>query len=84
MHQSLAKKYVQALEFKTKKAEDEAENKLMWDYCNVGTYEGYNVMGKILTLVKECLHDGTEPEIDYELLQRKNLYIAGKSIDFDR
>lgn len=79
----LAKKYAQSLGLSTKKATDEAEDKLLWDYCNVGTYTGCNVMGKILTYIKQCLHDGTEPDIDYELLKSKNIHFLGNLIDFD-
>ena len=43
----LAKSYAKSLELDTKVATNEVEDKLLWDYCNVGTYEGYNVMGKI-------------------------------------
>ena len=79
----LAKKYAKSLGLSTKKATDEAEDKLLWEYCNVGTYTGRNVMGKILTYIKQCLHDGTEPDIDYELLKSKNIHFLGKLIDFD-
>lgn len=79
----LAKKYAKSLGLSTKKATDEAEDKLLWEYCNVGTYTGRNVMGKILTYIKQCLHDGTEPDIDYELLKSKNIHFLGNLIDFD-
>lgn len=79
----LAKKYAKSLELDTKVATNEAEDKLLWDYCNIGTYEGYNVMGKILTLIKQCLHEGDEPDIDYELLRSKDVYILGKPISFN-
>ena len=79
----LAKKYARSLGLSTKKAIDEVEDKLLWEYCNVGTYTGRNVMGKILTYIKQCLHNGIEPDIDYELLKSKNIYILGNLIDFD-
>ena len=40
-------------------------------------------MGKILTYIKQCLHDGTEPDIDYQLLKSKNIHFLGNLIDFD-
>lgn len=79
----LARKYVETLDTKTQKEADDAENVLLWEYCNVGTYIGNNVMGKILTIVKQCLHDGTQPDIDYELLNNKNIYFLGKLVKFE-
>lgn len=79
----LAKKYVASLKLSTKTATKDAVNKLLWEYCNVGTYTGNNVMGKILTIVKQCLHDGTQPDIDYDLLKSKNIHFFGTPIDFD-
>jgi predicted NAD-dependent protein-ADP-ribosyltransferase YbiA (DUF1768 family) len=76
----LAKKYAKALNLKTQKTTDEVEDKLLWDYCNVGVYEGKNVMGKILMIVKDCLHSGTEPNIDYDLLKSKDIHFLGKRI----
>ena len=52
----------------------------MNDFCNYGIFEGNNEMGKILMIVKKCLHDGTEPQIDYELLMSKNIYLLGQSV----
>lgn len=76
----LARKYAKALNLKTKRARDEVENRLLWDYCNVGVYEGKNVMGKILMIIKDCLHNETEPDIDYDLLRSKNIHFLGKRI----
>ena len=76
----LAKKYAEALNLKTQKATDEVEDRLLWDYCNVGVYEGKNVMGKILMIIKDCLHNGTEPDIDYDLLRSKNIHFLGEQI----
>lgn len=52
----------------------------MDDFVNYGIYEGHNTMGKILTMINRCLHDGTEPEIDYDLLSRKHIWILGSLI----
>ena len=61
----------------------ETKKKFQWEYYNVGTYTGCNVMGKILTYIKQCLHDGTKPDIDYELLKSMNIHFLGNLIDFD-
>ena len=66
-------------------AENAALNKVQEKdirYCNVGIYSGNNVMGKILTYIKQCLHDQTIPDIDYDLLESKQIHIYGKLIDF--
>ena len=81
--EKLVEKYVKSLGLKKGKAADDAENAFLWEYCNVGIYTGNNVMGKILTMVKQCLHDGTEPDINYDLLKSKNIHFLGKPIDFD-
>lgn len=52
------------------------------DYCNAGLFIGNNTMGKILMIAKRCLHDGTEPDIDYDLLNRKNIYLLGQRLTF--
>ena len=52
------------------------------DYTDYGTFRGRNVMGKILTICRKCLADGTEPGIDYELLRSKHIFLLGKELTF--
>ena len=78
----LVAKYAATQTFKTKVAKEKFINQHLWDFCNYGEYVGQNIMGKILTIIKNCLHEGTEPEIDYALLNSKNIYLLGKKIDF--
>ena len=40
---------------------------------NIGSYHGVNTMGKILTYMKLCLKEGFQPEIDYDLLNSKDI-----------
>ena len=54
----------------------------MNDFCDYGVYEGCNVMGKILTICRKCLADGTEPPIDYELLRSKHIHLLGRELTF--
>ena len=61
------------------KAKMEARNSVN----HIGTWEGANCMGKILTLCKHCLEDGTQPPIDYDLLRSKQIYLFGKLLTFD-
>ena len=77
----LAAKYVDTL--KLKRGSKKHLNNLLWDYCNIGIYTGNNVMGKILTYVKQCLHENIEPDINYALLKSKKIHLLGKLIDFD-
>ena len=50
---------------------------------HIGTWEGVNCMGKILTICKHCHETGTEPPINYDLLRSKNIYMFGKLLTFD-
>ena len=51
-------------------------------FCDYGVFEGSNVMGKILTICRKCLQDGTEPDIDYALLRSKHIYLMGTLLTF--
>lgn len=73
----LARKYVKSLNLNSKKGTQATEDKLVWDFCNYGIFEGTNEMGRILTYLKDCLHKNREPEIDYELLNSKRIYLFG-------
>ena len=48
----------------------------------IGTFVGQNNLGKILMICRDCLIQGVEPTIDYNLLETKNIYILGKRISF--
>ena len=52
-------------------------------FTDYGTFRGCNTMGKILTICRKCLAEGTEPPIDYELLKSKNIHLLGKPVSFD-
>lgn len=47
-----------------------------------GLLRGANDMGKILMLCRDCLRKGTEPQIDYDLLNKSNIYIFGERVQF--
>ncbi len=80
---NLARRFAKSLDLPTKAARDRVSDKLIWDFCNYGIFEGTNEMGRILTYLKDCLHKGVEPEIDYDLLNKKNIHILGKRLHFD-
>ena len=48
----------------------------------VGLFKGQNNIGKILMICRQCLKNGTEPEIDLQLLESKDICIFGKRISF--
>ena len=50
---------------------------------HIGTWQGVNCMGKILKYLQLCLIDGVEPQIDYELLRSKQIYLFGELLTFD-
>ena len=47
---------------------------------DIGTWEGQNCIGKILMLCRDCIVEGTEPPIDYDLLNRSHIYLFGKRL----
>ena len=49
---------------------------------DVGEWRGQNNIGKILMICRDCIANGTEPPIDYELLRNANIHILGKKITF--
>ena len=50
---------------------------------HIGTFSnGRNYMGKILKRCQLALLDGVEPQIDYELLQSKQIYLFGELLIF--
>ena len=48
--------------------------------CDIGEWRGQNNIGKILMLCRDCLCNATKPTIDYELLNRSNIYLQGKRL----
>lgn len=50
---------------------------------NIGTFKGQNNLGKILMICRYCLVNGTEPPIDYSILNQSNIHILGKRVIFN-
>ena len=48
----------------------------------IGTFVGQNNLGKILMICRDCLIQGVEPPIVYNLLETKDIHILGKRISF--
>lgn len=49
---------------------------------NVGEWRGQNNIGKILMICRDCIIEGTEPNIDYEPLRNANIHILGQRLSF--
>ena len=68
------------------KSKKEINSQIMNDLNKIdyiGIYKGKNIMGKILTICRDCLLYGEEPSINYELLKSKHIHILGKELIFD-
>ncbi len=50
---------------------------------HIGTWQGVNCMGKILKYLQLCLLDNVEPQINYDLLRSKQIYLFGNLLTFD-
>ena len=68
--------YASSKELANKKNEE--RNKIKY----IGSYVGVNCMGKILKMCQLALINGTEPNIDYDLLRSKQIYLFGKLLTF--
>lgn len=79
---ALVSKYAKTQAFKTKAARKKFINQYLWDYCNYGVYEGQNIMGKVLTIIKDGLYRGIRPPVDYDLLNSKKIYLLGHLLTF--
>lgn len=74
----------EVLNYKEKKSELKRTKMLTRNSINhVGLWKGFNCMGKILTICKHCIEQGIEPNIDYDLLRSKQIYLFGKLLTFD-
>ena len=47
-----------------------------------GVIKGGNAVGKILTICRRCLIEGTKPHINTELLNSSGIYILGQKVTF--
>lgn len=49
---------------------------------NIGVWKGQNNIGKILMICRDCIAEGTEPTIDYELLRSADIHLLGQKLRF--
>lgn len=50
---------------------------------DIGEWKGQNNIGKMLMICRDCLREGTVPTIDYDLLNRTNIYLFGERLTFN-
>lgn len=70
-------------EHMTKKKLEELVNVETNDIRSHGKWIGQNNMGKILMICRQCIRDGSQPDIDYELLRGKRIHIFGELLTFE-
>ena len=51
---------------------------------DIGEWRGQNHIGKILMFCRDCIREGVEPQIDYDLLRRSNIHILGQLYTFNQ
>lgn len=79
---SLYNRYVKQMQINNSKRREQIVKERMNDFCNIGTFIGNNAMGKILMITKRCLHEGTVPDINFDLLNRKDIHLLGNRLSF--
>ena len=63
---------------------DEIRQKARNEIHHIGSYSnGKNLMGKVLKRCQLALLDGTEPNINYDLLREKQIYLFGELLTFE-
>ena len=50
---------------------------------SIGEWRGQNNIGKILMMCRDCIKEGKQPVIDYNLLRDAQIHIFGKPIQFN-
>jgi predicted NAD-dependent protein-ADP-ribosyltransferase YbiA (DUF1768 family) len=50
---------------------------------SIGEWRGQNSIGKILMICRDCIINGTEPVMDYDLLRNAHIHIFGKLLQFN-
>ena len=53
-------------------------------WSTTGIFRGQNLMGKILMACKQALEQGTEPPINYALLQDAHINLLGRELTFNQ
>lgn len=62
----------------------EQDKMRLGEWSTIGVFKGQNVMGKILMTCKQALEQGTEPPINYALLQDAHINLLGRELTFNQ
>ena len=62
----------------------EQDKMRLGEWATIGVFKGQNLMGKILMTCKQALEQGTEPPINYALLQEAHINLLGKELTFNQ
>ncbi len=62
----------------------EQDKMRLGEWATIGVFKGQNLMGKILMTCKQALEQGTEPPIDYALLQDAHINLLGRELTFNQ
>lgn len=62
----------------------EQDRMRLGEWSTTGIFRGQNLMGKILMACKQALEQGTEPPIDYALLQDAHINLLGRELTFNQ
>ena len=54
------------------------------EWSTIGVWQGQNVLGKVLMACRDALLHGTEPLIDYDLLNEAHIHLFGKELSFNQ
>lgn len=62
----------------------EQDKMRLGEWSTVGVFRGQNIMGKILMACRDALRQGTEPLIDYALLENAHIHLLGRELSFNQ
>lgn len=62
----------------------EQDKMRLGEWSAVGVFRGQNIMGKILMACRDALRQGTEPLIDYALLENAHIHLLGRELSFNQ
>lgn len=62
----------------------EQDRMRLGEWSTVGMFRGQNIMGKILMACRDALLYGTEPLIDYDLLNEAHIHLLDKELTFNQ
>lgn len=62
----------------------EQDRMRLGEWSAIGVWRGQNIMGKVLMACRDALLYGTEPLVDYDLLEDAHINLLGKELSFNQ